>query len=96
MSISEKLLTLVGETEKLDELKAIMDEVDAAEAKNAELSAQVETLQNHITELNEVNAKLLLSSVSTTKEEEKDEEKDFDDMSEEEFFDYLDKKVKEE
>ena len=53
--ISEKLLALVGETEKLDELKAIMDEMDATEAKVTEQASEIETLRNHVTELNDVN-----------------------------------------
>lgn len=93
--ISEKLLSLVGETEKLDELKAIMDEMDATEAKVTEQASEIESLRNHVTELNDVNAKLLLSSVSVTEPEKKNEEPNIEEMSEEEFFDYLEKKVKE-
>lgn len=93
--ISEKLLSLVGETEKLDELKAIMDEMDATEAKVTEQASEIESLRNHVTELNDVNAKLLLSSVNVTEPEKKNEEPNIEEMSEEEFFDYLGKKVKE-
>lgn len=93
--ISEKLLALVGETEKLDELKAIMDEMDATEAKVTEQASEIETLRNHVTELNDVNAKLLLSSVNVAEPEKKNEEPNIEEMSEEEFFDYLGKKVKE-
>lgn len=93
--ISEKLLSLVGETEKLDELKAIMDEMDATEAKVTEQASEIELLRNHVTELNDVNAKLLLSSVNVTEPEKKNEEPNIEEMSEEEFFDYLGKKVKE-
>lgn len=93
--ISEKLLALVGETEKLDELKAIMDEMDATEAKVTEQASEIETLRNHVTELNDVNAKLLLSSVNIAEPEKKNEEPNIEEMSEEEFFDYLGKKVKE-
>ena len=92
--ISEKLLGLVGETEKLDELKAIMDEMDVIEAKNTELTGQIEALQTHISELNDVNAKLLLSSVAAVKEDEKENEKSIDDMTEDEFFEYLGEKTK--
>ena len=93
--ISEKLLSLVGETEKLDGLKAIMDEMDATEAKVTEQASEIELLRNHVTELNDVNAKLLLSSVNVTEPEKKNEEPNIEEMSEEEFFDYLGKKVKE-
>ena len=93
--ISEKLLSLVGETEKLDELKAIMDEMDATEAKVTEQASEIETLRNHVTELNDVNAKLLLSSVNVTEPKKENEEPNIEEMSEEEFFDYLGKKVKE-
>ena len=90
--ISEKLLSIVGETEKLDELKALMDEIDAVEAENTTLKANAEELENHIKELNEVNANLLISSVGKTVEEEK-EETSIEDMDEEEFLAYLDDKV---
>ena len=90
--ISEKLLSIVGETEKLDELKALMDEIDAVEAENTTLTANAEELENHIKELNEVNANLLISSVGKAVEEEK-EETSIEDMDEEEFLAYLDDKV---
>ena len=93
--ISEKLLTLVGETEKLDELKAIMDEMDKTEAKVTEQAAEIDTLHAHITELNDVNAKLLLSSVNMSGPKEEENKTDIEDMSEEEFFEYLKKKAKE-
>lgn len=91
--ISEKLLGIVGETEKLDELKAIMNEVDKLEAENTELKANAESLENHIKELNEVNANLLISSVGKFAEEPKDEETAIEDMDEDEFFEYLKNKV---
>ena len=91
--ISEKLLTIVGETEKLDELKALMDEVDKLEAENTELKANAEELENHIKELNEVNANLLISSVGKATEETKEEKESIEDMDEEEFFAYLDNKL---
>ena len=91
--ISEKLLGIIGETEKLDELKAIMDEVDKLEAENTELKANSEVLENHIKELNEVNANLLISSVGKATEEPKNEEIAIEDMDEEEFFEYLENKV---
>ena len=91
--ISEKLLTIVGETEKLDELKALMDEVDKLEAENTELKANAEELENHIKELNEVNANLLISSVGKATEEAKEEKESIEDMDEDEFFAYLDNKL---
>ena len=91
--ISEKLLAIVGETEKLDELKALMDEMDVLEAENTELKANAEELENHIKELNEVNANLLISSVGKSTEDEREEEPAIEDMDEEEFFDYLKNKV---
>lgn len=95
--ISEKLLGLVGETEKLDELKAIMDEIDVMEAENTDLKTKTEEQETHIKELNAVNAKLLLSSVAfNPAEDKKDEKPDISEMDEDEFFDYLKNKSKEE
>lgn len=95
--ISEKLLALVGETEKLDELKAIIDEVDVLEAKVAEVEKDRDTYKTRLEEVNEVNRRLLLSSFGkkededTKEKEEKDEEPDFDNMSDEEIDEFFSK-----
>ena len=92
--ISEKLLSLVGETDKLDELKAIMGEIDAVEAENTTLKTSLEESTERIKKLNEVNANLLLSSVGNTGTSDKEDEGEPDilDMSDDEFDEYFDEK----
>lgn len=73
--LSEKIKELVGETDKLVELKEVMDEADNLETQiennKQTISEQIEKIQS----LRDTNMKLFLSQ-TTPQPEEKEEEKE--------------------
>ena len=93
--LSDEIKALMGETDKLDELKAIMDKADDIENALSEVQKQVEEKDAEIADKNKRLANLFLSVTEKKQTDtEKIEADDFDleDMTEEEFHEAMTKK----
>lgn len=83
--LSDEIKALMGETDKLDELKAIMDKADDIENALSEVQKQVEEKDAEIADKNKRLANLFLSVTEKKEETAKISTEDFSDMTEEEF-----------
>lgn len=93
--LSDEIKALMGETDKLDELKVIMDKADDIENALSEVQKQVEEKDAEIADKNKRLANLFLSVTEKKQTEtEKIEADDFDleSMTEEEFHEAMTKK----
>lgn len=85
MALSEKLKSLIGETDKLDELLELMKEIDDLETIKASLEEQVERQSDDIANLRDINGRLALQITSPVKQEEETPEKTGDELIDELF-----------
>lgn len=84
--LSEEIKALMGETDKLDELKAIMDKADDIENALAETQKSIAEKDAEIADKNKRLANLFLSVTEhKDTEAEKIDKNDFTGMTEEEF-----------
>lgn len=72
--LGEKIKSLMSETDKLDELTEIIKEADALEAQIEANKTSMSEMQEKISELQDVNMKLFLSSTSDVEDEAEEEE----------------------
>lgn len=86
--LSDEIRSFVGETDKLDELEAILDKADALENVLAETQKKVEEKDAELAKKNRKLADYVLSESAKVKSRDeriKSGEIDLDDMSEDEF-----------
>lgn len=76
--LSEKIKALVGETDKLDELKDLMSEADSYETQLAEARNIIAERDEKIASLRDTNAKLFLSVTKPSDEPEEAPEPDYE------------------
>lgn len=72
--LGEKIKSLMSETDKLDELTEIIKEADALEAQIEANKTSMSEMKEKISELQDVNMKLFLSSTSDVEDEAEEEE----------------------
>lgn len=72
--LSESIKTLFSETDKLDELNAIIDECKELEVTIESATSKISELETTITELRDTNMKLFLQVQGDAIEENKDDE----------------------
>ena len=72
--LSENIKTLFSETDKLDELNAIVDECKELEVTIESATSKISELETTISELRDTNMKLFLQVQGETQEEQTEEE----------------------